>query len=143
MLFCLGFGSYKLISNLLDKNKTAPPQVASGKSPEAVTPEAVTPVAVATIDAADTPIESAKPPAATRAPIPKPPETPKTSLQELYRLYKVEGIAHGSRGSMVMINQTPLHEGETLDGLTIEKIQQDHIDVVYQQHKYQLRAKVF
>ncbi|WP_322609479.1 hypothetical protein [Pontiella agarivorans] len=68
---------------------------------------------------------------------------PKTSSKELRKRYHVEGIAQGSSGAMVMINQTPLKEGDTLDGLKIDKIGQNHIDVTFQGQSYHLRTEVF
>lgn len=118
----LGYGGYKLIST-----KLAPPAAPA----EAPKPAIETAPAVASI------------PTTEEIPEEKPPEVkkvlpPKISKQELTQLFRVDGTARGADGFIVMINNTPLHEGEILNDLRIEKIMDSHVEVSYKGHTYQL-----
>ena len=67
---------------------------------------------------------------------------PKISTQELTQLFRVDGIAKGTDKQMVIINNTLLHEGETLDDLRIDKIMASHAEVSYKGHTYQLAQQL-
>ncbi|QBG47722.1 hypothetical protein EGM51_10080 [Verrucomicrobia bacterium S94] len=151
MAVCLLIGGYKLVSRSPSETKETAPKTASPAVDSAKTDSgSATPQPHI---APPPPLEKASS-VITPAPavnIPKPatgknaaPETPpKISTKELRKRYHVEGIAQGSSGTMVMINQTPLKEGDTLGELKIEKIGQNHIDVIFQGQSYHLRAEVF
>lgn len=130
LALCLGFGGYKLISNKLN-----PPEPA--ETAEAATPAPSAPPAVA----------APPPPPAAEAAVEKPPAVkealpPKVSMQELTQLFRVDGIANGANGRIVMINNKPLHEGETLDDLRVEKIMTNYVKVFYKGHSYQLERQL-
>lgn len=129
LALCLGFGGYKLIGNKLHQPEQA-------ETAEPATPPPSAPPAVA-----------ATPPPAAEAPAEKPPVVkealpPKVSMQELTQLFRVDGIANGANGHIVMINNKPLHEGETLDELRIEKIMTNYVEVFYKGHPYQLERQL-
>ncbi|MDF7799335.1 general secretion pathway protein GspB [Pontiellaceae bacterium B1224] len=124
LALCLTYGGYKLISS----------KMTSAESSEAATvPAAETPAAVA---AEETP--AAPPP----EPEPKVVLPPKMNQKELIALFRVDGFAKGTESRIVMINNAPLREGETLDGLKIEKILANQVEVSYKGHTYQLTQQL-
>lgn len=152
LVLCLGFGGYKLATRERTSPEPAPDQTAgsdaahettaapdTNSTPETAEIEAVppSPADIPAAAAANAPI------AAETEPPPENPAPPRISLQELTEKYTLEGVARGAMGSMVIFNQTPLLEGESLGELTVTKILQDHIEVTYMGNSYRLRAEVF
>ncbi len=143
IILCLIFGGYKLAASILTPDAAQAPPDTSPAPIAAADAAGNTPQTDAPADTAETPAE---PPAAEPQPdTPEPPtaQPPENSLEELNKQYKISGIATGSEGSMVILNQTPLYEGDSLGELTVEKIRPDSIEVSYKGNSYQLPAQIF